>query len=108
MASAGQTVDRVETQFGIRTVAFDAAKGFILNGKPYLLKGTCNHQDHAGVGAALPDRLQYFRIARFPEYGKLSKKDFSGITDGARIDVLAPHAYLAAQNELALVRREFR
>ena len=33
-------------------------KGFLLNGKPYVLKGTCNHQDHAGVGAALPDRLQ--------------------------------------------------
>lgn len=29
----------------------------------------------------------YFRIAKFPEYGKLSKKDFSGITDGARVDV---------------------
>jgi cysteinyl-tRNA synthetase len=33
------------------------------------------------------DGSWYFRIARFPEYGKLSKKDFSGITDGARIDV---------------------
>jgi beta-galactosidase len=31
-------------------VAFDANRGFLLNGKPYLLKGTCNHQDHAGVG----------------------------------------------------------
>jgi cysteinyl-tRNA synthetase len=29
----------------------------------------------------------YFRIAKFPEYGKLSKKDFSGISDGARVDV---------------------
>ena len=29
----------------------------------------------------------YFRIAKFPDYGKLSKKDFSGITDGARVDV---------------------
>ena len=29
----------------------------------------------------------YFRIARFPEYGKLSKKDFEGIEDGARVDV---------------------
>jgi len=62
-------VDRVETEFGIRTVAFDAEKGFLLNGKPYELKGTCNHQDHAGVGAALPDRLQYFRIARLKEMG---------------------------------------
>jgi cysteinyl-tRNA synthetase len=33
------------------------------------------------------DGSWYFRIARFPEYGKLSKKDFAGIADGARIDV---------------------
>jgi cysteinyl-tRNA synthetase len=33
------------------------------------------------------DGSWYFRIAGFPEYGKLSKKDFTGITDGARVDV---------------------
>ena len=33
------------------------------------------------------DGSWYFRIERFPEYGKLSKKDFEGIEDGARIDV---------------------
>jgi cysteinyl-tRNA synthetase len=33
------------------------------------------------------DGSWYFRIAGFPEYGKLSKKDFDGIADGARIDV---------------------
>ena len=33
------------------------------------------------------DGSWYFRIARFPEYGKLSKKDFAGIEDGARVDV---------------------
>jgi beta-galactosidase len=69
VSSGGQTVDRVTTEFGIRTVAFDAEKGFLLNGRPYVLKGTCNHQDHAGVGAALPDRLQYFRVARLKEIG---------------------------------------
>ncbi len=67
--SNGQDVDRKETEFGIRTVAFDANKGFLLNGKPYELKGTCNHQDMAGVGAALPDALQYFRIAKLKEFG---------------------------------------
>ena len=67
--SDGKIVDRVETEFGIRTVAFDATNGFLLNGKPYVLKGTCNHQDHAGVGSALPDGLQYFRIARLKEMG---------------------------------------
>lgn len=33
------------------------------------------------------DGSWYFRIAGFPEYGKLSKKDFSGISDGARVDL---------------------
>jgi cysteinyl-tRNA synthetase len=33
------------------------------------------------------DGSWYFRIARFPEYGKLSRKDFNGIEDGARVDV---------------------
>src|SRR5437588_1240541 len=33
------------------------------------------------------DGSYYFRIARFPEYGKLSKKDFAGMEDGARVDV---------------------
>ena len=67
--SGGQVVDRKETEFGIRTVAFDVDKGFLLNGKPYELKGTCNHQDHAGVGVALPDRLQYFRVEKLKEMG---------------------------------------
>jgi beta-galactosidase len=62
-------VDRKETEFGIRTVGFDKDKGFLLNGQPYELKGTCNHQDMAGVGAALPDALQYFRIAKLKEFG---------------------------------------
>ena len=47
----------------MRSVLFDADKGFFLNGKSVKIKGTCNHQDHAGVGAALPDRLQWFRLA---------------------------------------------
>jgi len=67
--SDGQIVDRQETAFGIRTVAFDANKGFLLNGKPYELKGTCNHQDAAGVGAALPDALQDFRVKKLKEMG---------------------------------------
>jgi beta-galactosidase len=64
----GKAVDRQETAFGIRTTIFDAKQGFLLNGKHYEICGTCNHQDHAGVGAALPDALQYFRIARLKEF----------------------------------------
>ncbi len=39
-----------------------ADHGFFLNGQSMKIQGTCNHQDHAGVGAALPDRLQAFRV----------------------------------------------
>ncbi|MHB1023797.1 MAG: beta-galactosidase GalA [Acidobacteriaceae bacterium] len=62
-------VDQEETTFGIRTIRFDARKGFFLNGKSLKIKGTCNHQDHAGVGAALPDRLQYYRLERLKAMG---------------------------------------
>ena len=65
----GRVIDRREIEFGIRTVAFDAEKGFLLNGKHYELYGTCNHQDMAGVGAALPDALQYFRVQKLKEFG---------------------------------------
>jgi beta-galactosidase len=65
----GAAVDSYETTFGIRTVHFDADQGFLLNGKPVKIKGTCNHQDHAGVGAALPDRIQYYRVERLKEMG---------------------------------------
>ena len=60
----GDTIrDAERITFGVRTVRFDADHGFFLNGKSMRIQGTCNHQDHAGVGAAVPDRLQAFRIA---------------------------------------------
>ena len=65
----GQTVDQITTDFGVRTIRFDANRGFILNGKPVKIKGTCNHQDFAGVGVALPDRLQEFRVQKLKEMG---------------------------------------
>jgi beta-galactosidase len=59
--AAGSIRDRDQTMFGVRTLSFDVDRGFSLNGKSTLIQGTCNHHDHAGVGAALPDRLQDFR-----------------------------------------------
>ena len=67
--SNGIVTDSDKTTFGIRTIRFDADKGFFLNNQPLKLKGTCNHQDHAGVGAALPDRLHDYRIKRLKEMG---------------------------------------
>ncbi|MBP6024258.1 beta-galactosidase GalA [Ferruginibacter sp.] len=65
----GKVLDNYETSFGIRTIRFDANKGFFLNGKNIKIHGTNNHQDHAGVGAAMPDALQEFRIQTLKDFG---------------------------------------
>jgi beta-galactosidase len=67
--SGTKLVDTQTTTFGIRTLRFDANKGFFLNGKHLKIKGTNNHQDHAGVGVAMPDGLQDFRIATLKSFG---------------------------------------
>jgi cysteinyl-tRNA synthetase len=40
-----------------------------------------------GIAYRTEDGSYYFRIAKFPQYGKLSKKDFGGMLDGARVDI---------------------
>jgi beta-galactosidase len=61
--------DAERVTFGVRNVRFDADHGFFLNGKSLKIQGTCNHQDHAGVGAAVPDRLQAFRMGVLQQMG---------------------------------------
>ena len=65
----GKVTDVYETITGIRDIQFDADKGFLLNGKPLKLKGVNMHQDHAGVGAAIPEALMLWRIQRLKELG---------------------------------------
>jgi cysteinyl-tRNA synthetase len=64
--------------------------------RPVLVRATEHISQMADFIAALvkkgfayrtDDGSYYFRIAKFPEYGKLSKKDFAGMTDGARVDL---------------------
>lgn len=66
---ANRLVDQVTTNFGVRHVRFDAAHGFFLNGKHLELQGVNLHQDHAGVGVAVPDRLFTWRLERLKEVG---------------------------------------
>ncbi|MGD0744819.1 MAG: beta-galactosidase GalA [Verrucomicrobiota bacterium] len=69
VSNQNAVADAYETPFGIRTVSFDPNQGLSLNGERVEVQGMCNHQDHAGVGSALPDRLQYFRIERLKQMG---------------------------------------
>ncbi len=67
--SGGAVVDRYETPFGIRTIRWDADNGFFLNGQRVELKGTCNHQDAGGVGVAVPDALNVYRLDQLKKMG---------------------------------------
>ena len=58
----GKTLDRSETVFGIRSIRFDADKGFFLNGRSLKLKGGCVHANNGPLGAAAFDRAEERRI----------------------------------------------
>jgi beta-galactosidase len=56
------TIDCIETNFGIRSIHFDAQKGFLLNGKRIILKGGCIHHDNGPLGAASIARAEERKI----------------------------------------------
>ena len=66
---AGSLIDETTTRCGFRTIRFDANEGFFLNDEHVKLQGTCNHQDHAGLGVALPDSIHDYRVRRLKELG---------------------------------------
>jgi len=68
-APDGAEEDRLDVPFGIRSFRFDPDQGFFLNGRRLKLKGVGNHMDHTGVGMAVPDRLQEYRITLLKEMG---------------------------------------
>ncbi len=61
-------IDSIKLRFGIRTINITDS-GLFVNGKFTKIYGTCNHQDAAGVGSALPDYLQYYRIRLLKQMG---------------------------------------
>ena len=92
-ARDGVTVKQYTARFQKSFLEDSAALNIEL---PVLVRATEHIQQMADFIAELvkkgfayrtEDGSYYFRIAKFPEYGKLSKKDFAGMADGARVDV---------------------
>jgi beta-galactosidase len=65
----GKPVDRYETPFGVRTIKFDATKGFLLNGEHVRINGVCDHHDLGALGAALNTRALERQIELLKEMG---------------------------------------
>lgn len=67
--SDGRTTDTESIRTGFRRASFDPDRGFLLNGRPVKLKGVNMHQDHAGVGAGIPDAVNVYRLKELKKYG---------------------------------------
>src|SRR4030095_15108128 len=65
----GRVIDTYETVFGIRTIKFDAEKGFLLNGERLYLKGVCNHHDLGALGSAINRRALERQLEILKEMG---------------------------------------
>jgi beta-galactosidase len=115
----GKTVDQVTTPFGVRTIRFDVDRGFLLNGKPVKIKGVCNHQDFAGVGVALPDRIHEFRVQKIKEMGanavrfshNMMASEYLDACDRLGVLVMAENRHLGDSPEVlgeleTLIRRD--
>lgn len=61
--------DAVDTKYGFRTVEFNKDKGMTINGKPFKIHGACMHQDNAGVGVAMPDEMNVYRMKTLKKFG---------------------------------------
>jgi beta-galactosidase len=68
MRGDAPALDSQKLRFGIRTIHIDST-GLSVNGQYTKIKGVNAHQDHAGVGSALPDNLQYYRVRLLKELG---------------------------------------
>ncbi len=66
--AGGRVTDRTGTPFGVRTFRFDG-DGFFLNGQHVKINGANLHTDFAGVGVALPDRINVYRLEKLKEMG---------------------------------------
>ena len=65
----GTTIDNATAKYGIRSFSFDAEKGFVLNGKPLLINGTCVHHDDGVLGAMAFDDAEIRKVRQMKEAG---------------------------------------
>ena len=62
IVSGPEVLDHAETTVGLRTLQFDADKGFALNGRWMKVKGVCLHHDAGVLGAAVPEEVWERRL----------------------------------------------
>ena len=69
LLEGGAPADDMAVRFGVRRVVFDADRGLVLNGASVKIKGFCQHEDLAGLGAAIPRNIHSYRVAQLKAAG---------------------------------------
>ncbi len=69
LSAQGAILDETTIRFGIRTIRYDADKGFLLNERQVKLKGVCLHHDAGCLGAAVPEKVWERRLLALKELG---------------------------------------
>lgn len=98
----GQTTDTVEQAIGIRQMAFDPDRGFLLNGKPYKLRGVGYHQDRDGKGWAIAPADTEADVALLREMGANSIR-LTHYQHGKPIHDIADRVGMILWDEIPLV-----
>ncbi|NLR73020.1 DUF4982 domain-containing protein [Novosphingobium sp. ERN07] len=98
----GQVTDALRQPFGIRTMAFDATRGFLLNNQPYRLKGVGYHQDRDGKGWAISRADVAEDVATIREMGANTIR-LTHYQHGQDIHDLADRAGIVVWDEIPLV-----
>ena len=65
----GEPIDQAVFSVGFRDIQWVADQGMYLNGNRYRIKGVCVHQDHGGLGAAICEDVEQYRIRRLKSLG---------------------------------------
>lgn len=111
-----ETVDEITTKFGVRSFSVDPEKGFILNGKPMMLRGVSRHQDKLYQGNALTKEDHELDAALIHEVGANTvrlahyqhSEDFYNACDEYGFVVWAEIPFISSQNEDPLAHENCR
>lgn len=102
VAADGTVSDEVRQPYGLRTMAFDPDRGFILNGQPYRLRGAGYHQDRDGKGWAISREDVAEDIATLREMGANTIR-LTHYQHGQDVHDLADRAGMVVWDEIPLV-----
>lgn len=69
LSVGGSVTDTTSEYMSIRNVAWDGERGLVVNEQNVKMRGACNHETYSGVGAAIPDRIDLFRVQQLRGVG---------------------------------------